>query len=115
MPLSGLVSFMLDPSEPKTTGGKHESLAKRREHAAAFFKFNCGHRDFADLFPEFTDASKVTTNGGKYNTTNDKVQHNKCRGDFVSVNAKRGQDRENVTTISDTFPILLRHFLCLLM
>ena len=54
---------MLDPSEPKTTGGKHESLAKRREHAAASFKHNCGHREFADLFPEFTDASKVGPNG----------------------------------------------------
>merc|ERR1719326_244868 len=38
--LVGLVSFMLDNSEPRTTGGVHTSAARRREYAKASFEFN---------------------------------------------------------------------------
>ncbi|CAE7530388.1 ubc6 [Symbiodinium natans] len=56
--LVGLVSFMLDPSEPRTTGGMHTSEAKRREYARASFGFNTARPEFRDLFPEFCDEQK---------------------------------------------------------
>mmetsp|Transcript_69928 Transcript_69928/g.130683 ORF Transcript_69928/g.130683 Transcript_69928/m.130683 type:complete len:237 (-) Transcript_69928:48-758(-) len=64
--LIGLVSFMLDPAEPRTTGGRHESTLKRKELARLSFKHNCCQSDFRDLFPEFTDESKVQASTGLF-------------------------------------------------
>eukprot|EP00929_Paragymnodinium_shiwhaense_P008423 TRINITY_DN112377_c0_g1_i1.p1 TRINITY_DN112377_c0_g1~~TRINITY_DN112377_c0_g1_i1.p1 ORF type:complete len:249 (+),score=39.90 TRINITY_DN112377_c0_g1_i1:72-818(+) len=61
--LVGLVSFMLDMTEPRTTGGVHTTTAKRREYAKASFEFNQGSSEFKDLFPEFCDSSKVHSSG----------------------------------------------------
>ena len=36
--LVGLVSFMLDPSEPRTTGGMHTSEGKRRDYAPSILR-----------------------------------------------------------------------------
>ena len=61
--LVGLVSFMLDPSEPRTLGGLHTSEAKRRELASASFAFNVARPEFRKLFPEFCEkVEKVATN-----------------------------------------------------
>ena len=49
--LVGLVSFMLDHNEPRTTGGMHASEAKRRELALASFTFNAQRKEFQQLFP----------------------------------------------------------------
>lgn len=56
--LMGLVSFMLDPSEPRTTGGVHTSPARRREYAKTSFEHNRVNAEFRELFPEFCDESK---------------------------------------------------------
>lgn len=65
--LIGLVSFMLDTTEPRTTGGVHTSVAKRREFAKASFDFNRGNTVFRELFPEFCDESKKhPATGGFY-------------------------------------------------
>lgn len=61
--LLGLVSFMLDTSEPRTTGGVHTSAAKRREYARASFDFNVGQAEFRELFPEFCDDAKRHPSG----------------------------------------------------
>eukprot|EP00931_Biecheleriopsis_adriatica_P088014 TRINITY_DN62414_c0_g1_i1.p1 TRINITY_DN62414_c0_g1~~TRINITY_DN62414_c0_g1_i1.p1 ORF type:complete len:247 (+),score=40.05 TRINITY_DN62414_c0_g1_i1:30-743(+) len=61
--LVGLVSFMLDPSEPRTTGGMHTSAAKRREFAKASFAFNVARADFRELFPEFCDTTRRCADG----------------------------------------------------
>ena len=61
--LVGLVSFMLDHNEPRTTGGMHTSEAKRREFALASFAFNAGRTEFQQLFPEFCDESKRSSDG----------------------------------------------------
>lgn len=62
--LIGLVSFMLDPNEPRTTGGVHAPVAKRRELAKASFDSNRGHAEFRELFPEFCDETKLHPAGG---------------------------------------------------
>jgi len=62
--LIGLVSFMLDTNEPRTTGGIHTTFSKRRELARSSFEYNCGHNDFRDLFPEFCDENKLHPSGG---------------------------------------------------
>lgn len=62
--LIGLVSFMLDQAEPRTTGGVHTSSARRREYAKASFEFNVASPDFRELFPEFCDESKRHPAGG---------------------------------------------------
>ncbi|CAE8740960.1 unnamed protein product, partial [Polarella glacialis] len=59
----GLVSFMLDANEPRTTGGVHTTAVKRREHAKASFSFNAGRAEFRELFPEFCDESRRARDG----------------------------------------------------
>lgn len=61
--LVGLISFMLDATEPRTTGGVFCSVAKRREYAKASFDFNRGCADFRELFPEFCDDAKLLSSG----------------------------------------------------
>mmetsp|Transcript_67456 Transcript_67456/g.158239 ORF Transcript_67456/g.158239 Transcript_67456/m.158239 type:complete len:239 (-) Transcript_67456:120-836(-) len=61
--LVGLVSFMLDPSEPRTTGGMHTSEGKRRDYARASFAFNTARPEFRQLFPEFCDECKRSGDG----------------------------------------------------
>lgn len=61
--LVGLVSFMLDPAEPPTTGGVSASADTRRHFAKASFDFNRGHTEFRELFPEFCDESKRNSSG----------------------------------------------------
>lgn len=56
--LIGLISFMLDPAEPVTTGGMQASPAKRREYARASFDHNVGNAEFRELFPECCDQAK---------------------------------------------------------
>jgi len=62
--LIGLVSFMLDAAEPRTTGGVHTSAARRRDYAKASFDFNRGSAEFRELFPEFCDETKRHATGG---------------------------------------------------
>eukprot|EP00930_Biecheleria_cincta_P001202 TRINITY_DN102363_c0_g1_i1.p1 TRINITY_DN102363_c0_g1~~TRINITY_DN102363_c0_g1_i1.p1 ORF type:complete len:242 (+),score=33.43 TRINITY_DN102363_c0_g1_i1:56-781(+) len=61
--LVGLVSFMLDPSEPRTTGGMHTSVAKRKQYAKAAFAFNKLRAEFVELFPEFCEESRLNEEG----------------------------------------------------
>lgn len=61
--LVGLVSFMLDHNEPRTTGGMHASEAKRRELALASFTFNAQRKEFQQLFPEFCDEARRSGDG----------------------------------------------------
>lgn len=56
--LLGLVSFMLDPAEPRTAGGIHASPSERRQLARLSFDFNRGNSEFRDLFPEFCNEAK---------------------------------------------------------
>jgi len=51
--LVGLLSFMLDPKEPATTGGVHSSLEVRRKLAVESRAHNRGNKEFCELFPEF--------------------------------------------------------------
>mmetsp|Transcript_90484 Transcript_90484/g.194120 ORF Transcript_90484/g.194120 Transcript_90484/m.194120 type:complete len:243 (-) Transcript_90484:154-882(-) len=64
--LLGLVSFMLDAAEPRTTGGVHTSAVKRREYAKASFDHNKGSAEFRELFPEFCDEAKRQPSGGYF-------------------------------------------------
>ena len=57
--LVGLLSFMLDPQEPRTTGGMHKPYATRRQMALASFEFNRKNKEYLDLFPEYSDEEKV--------------------------------------------------------
>mmetsp|Transcript_61173 Transcript_61173/g.171121 ORF Transcript_61173/g.171121 Transcript_61173/m.171121 type:complete len:250 (+) Transcript_61173:72-821(+) len=61
--LVGLVSFMLDTAEPRTTGGVAASHAKRRDYAKASFDFNRASNEFRELFPEFCDEAKRHPSG----------------------------------------------------
>jgi len=61
--LIGLVSFMLDPNEPRTTGGVHTSAQRRRELAVASFDANQGNAEFRELFPEFCAEAQRHTSG----------------------------------------------------
>eukprot|EP00927_Polykrikos_kofoidii_P072561 TRINITY_DN68663_c0_g1_i1.p1 TRINITY_DN68663_c0_g1~~TRINITY_DN68663_c0_g1_i1.p1 ORF type:complete len:249 (-),score=35.42 TRINITY_DN68663_c0_g1_i1:65-811(-) len=61
--LLGLVSFMLDPTEPETLGGIHQSYAERRSLSQASFEFNRKVASFRELFPEFCDESKRHESG----------------------------------------------------
>jgi len=61
--LIGLVSFMLDATEPRTTGGVHTTAARRREYAKASFEFNRNSAEFRELFPEFCDEVKRHPSG----------------------------------------------------
>lgn len=56
--LVGLVSFMLDPTEPRTTGGLHASTQQRTELASASRAFNRNRKEFQQLFPEFCEREK---------------------------------------------------------
>ena len=67
--LVGLVSFMLDPADPSTTGGTFESYSTRQKLALASFAFNCKSREFRNLFPELVDPSKFHENSGFYMKT----------------------------------------------
>lgn len=64
--LLGLVSFMLDTSEPRTTGGVHTSAQRRCEFAMASFAFNHNSSEFRELFPEFCDESRRHPSGGYF-------------------------------------------------
>jgi ubiquitin-conjugating enzyme E2 J2 len=61
--LIGLVSFMLDTAEPRTTGGVHTTSKKRRSLAKAAFDFNVASAEFRDLFPEFSEESRRHSSG----------------------------------------------------
>lgn len=61
--LVGLVSFMLDTAEPRTTGGVHTSPARRRDFAKQSFDFNTASNEFRDLFPDFCDEGKRHSSG----------------------------------------------------
>mmetsp|Transcript_16946 Transcript_16946/g.36476 ORF Transcript_16946/g.36476 Transcript_16946/m.36476 type:complete len:218 (-) Transcript_16946:376-1029(-) len=56
--LVGLVSFMLDPAEPRTAGGLHVSSAKRQEYAQGSLDFNRNNKEFRELFPEFCEDTR---------------------------------------------------------
>lgn len=56
--LLGLVSFMLDATEPRTTGGVHTSPQRRREYAMVSFGYNQNNAEFRELFPEFCDEAR---------------------------------------------------------
>lgn len=62
--LLGLVSFMLDATEPRTTGGVHATPTQRREFAKGSFDYNRGSADFRELFPEFCNEEKLHPAGG---------------------------------------------------
>lgn len=51
--LVGLLSFMLDPKEPATTGGVHSSFEVRRKLAVESRAHNRENKEFCELFPEF--------------------------------------------------------------
>ncbi|CAJ1368654.1 unnamed protein product [Effrenium voratum] len=57
--LVGLVSFMLDPSEPRTTGGLHSSEQRRRDFALQSFAANVARPEFRQLFPEFCQGPRL--------------------------------------------------------
>eukprot|EP01069_Polyplicarium_translucidae_P011401 Polyplicarium_translucidae@DN389_c0_g1_i1.p1 len=52
------VSFMLDESDPKTTGGARASHATRRRLALQSFHHNRTNPFFVKRFPEFADESR---------------------------------------------------------
>ncbi len=56
--LIGLVSFMLDESDPATTGGISTSTSQRRSDAMLSFFRNSRNSDFKSHFPEFLDPAK---------------------------------------------------------
>ena len=67
--LVGLVSFMLDPTDPSTAGGCFESRSTRQRLALSSFDFNRNDKIFSKLFPELTDTSKYQINRGFYLNT----------------------------------------------
>ena len=56
--LLGLVSFMLDESDPATAGGIQSSKAQRKSEALLSFFRNARNKDFKVLFPELCDACR---------------------------------------------------------
>jgi ubiquitin-conjugating enzyme E2 J2 len=62
--LLGLVSFMLDESDPVTAGGIISSFSQRREHAILSFFRNSKNNEFRSLFPEFTDPERYFIDHG---------------------------------------------------
>jgi hypothetical protein len=54
--LVGLLSFMLDKTEPATTGGLHTSNARRRALAQQSRAHNAKNKEFCEIFPEFAEA-----------------------------------------------------------
>jgi ubiquitin-conjugating enzyme E2 J2 len=56
--LLGLVSFMLDESDPATAGGLSESCFQRRVHALLSFFRNQRSREFRELFPELMSSER---------------------------------------------------------
>ena len=55
--LVGLLSFMLDPTDPLTAGGMSSSLEERRKLALESFTTNRRNRTFRSLFPELCNDS----------------------------------------------------------
>lgn len=53
--LVGLISFMIDETEPKGIGVVKESAETRQRLATASWKHNIAHSDFCELFPEFVN------------------------------------------------------------
>lgn len=53
--LMGLISFMLDKSEPRTSGGVHMTEAQRQKYARESFHVNKKNKLFCEIFPEFLD------------------------------------------------------------
>ncbi|EER03434.1 ubiquitin-conjugating enzyme E2, putative [Perkinsus marinus ATCC 50983] len=64
--LIGLVSFMLDKTEPRTTGGMSASTAYREKCAINSFAKNKFNKDFRELFPEFLDTSRFYPTHGYF-------------------------------------------------
>jgi ubiquitin-conjugating enzyme E2 J2 len=62
--LIGLVSFMLDESDPATAGGIRTSASNRVNEARLSFFRNRRNRDFMELFPELCDVSKYVIGSG---------------------------------------------------
>ena len=57
--LIGLLSFMLDPEDPSTVGGLHDSAEERRALALSSFEWHVKHdKVFCTLFPELIDSAK---------------------------------------------------------
>ena len=56
--LIGLVSFMLDESDPATAGGMRASKGHRQQEALLSFFRNRKNKEFCSLFPTMVDPSK---------------------------------------------------------
>eukprot|EP00927_Polykrikos_kofoidii_P004610 TRINITY_DN11826_c0_g1_i1.p1 TRINITY_DN11826_c0_g1~~TRINITY_DN11826_c0_g1_i1.p1 ORF type:complete len:640 (+),score=62.94 TRINITY_DN11826_c0_g1_i1:285-1922(+) len=54
--LVGVISFMIDESEPTSVGALHESAEKRLSLASQSRAFNLENPEFCELFPEWAEA-----------------------------------------------------------
>ena len=101
--LLGLVSFMLDESDPVTAGGIVSSFSQRREHAALSFFRNRKNNEFRSLFPEFTDPSKYFIDRGFVKASQTP------KGCFpLSTLGATVQDIDNVNTVDGLQDLLAR-------
>jgi ubiquitin-conjugating enzyme E2 J2 len=62
--LLGLISFMLDETDPATAGGIVSSKEQRENDAFLSFFRNSRNRDFKLLFPDMLDPAKFTLESG---------------------------------------------------
>ena len=56
--LMGLISFMLDRNEPRTSGGMHLDENKRKTMARESYQVNKTNADFRTIFPDLIDETR---------------------------------------------------------
>ncbi|CEL91729.1 unnamed protein product [Vitrella brassicaformis CCMP3155] len=88
--LTGLLSFMTDPTEPRTTGGLLSSFAHRRKLALKTFEENKSNKTFVELFPEFLDESKWDKRDGFCLKGHPSPSTPSCREDACGPESQEG-------------------------
>uniref|UniRef100_A0A0G4HW07 UBC core domain-containing protein n=1 Tax=Chromera velia CCMP2878 TaxID=1169474 RepID=A0A0G4HW07_9ALVE len=98
--LQGLLSFMLDPQEPRTTGAVICSAATKKTLAKNSFAANKKNVVFCSLFPEFLDESKWSpVNGFRLNPPGQAASSSSRPAD---AGRERGGARERAVSTRST-------------
>lgn len=89
--LLGLVSFMLDESDPATTGGIRTSFGQRRADALLSFFRNSRNNEFKVHFPDMLDHAKYFVGSG--------FSYKSLSGDIARSLKDLGMESEEIVSI----------------
>ena len=101
--LLGLVSFMLDETDPATAGGITASRSSRRDDALLSFFRNSRNRDFRKHFPDLLNLNLYTPGVGFVNPAADPPKE----GTLETLGV-RSEEIENISSLDDLEDLVVR-------